>query len=108
VRLNGKEIKKRHAEFILRNYGDRRMYIGVSLVGDKKIAALNKKYLKRDCPTDVLSFNYSEGDYLGDVVVSVDRAKVQARQAGQSYETEVAELVKHGILHLLGVHHDGD
>jgi len=103
------------------------MFINVSLVGNKEIRALNKKYLGRDCDTDVLSFNYGEGsdllvaggikrkvgepfrgDFLGDVVVSVEKAREQANLYGNTYEQEVADLVAHGVLHLLGVHHKGD
>jgi probable rRNA maturation factor len=91
------------------------MYISVSLVGNKEIQALNKKYLGHDCATDVLSFNYSDasksqsdesGDFLGDIVVSTDKAKEQADSYGNTYEEEVADLVAHGVLHLLGVHHE--
>lgn len=87
------------------------MQIGVSLVDNKKIRALNKKYLGRDCATDVLSFNYSDGtsgDYLGDIVVSVEKAREQAGSYGNTYEQEIADLVAHGVLHLLGIHHKGD
>lgn len=95
------------------------MYIGVSLVDNKTMRALNKKYLGRDCPTDVLSFNYLDDgvgeasyrgskDYLGDVVVSVEKAREQASENQNTYEQEVADLVAHGVLHLLGVHHEGD
>jgi len=84
------------------------MYIGVSLVDNKKIKALNKKYKNRNCPTDVLSFNYSEGDYLGDIVVSTEKAREQAPKYGNTYEQEIADLVAHGVLHLLDVHHKED
>ncbi len=84
------------------------MYIGVSLVDNKTIKALNKKHLGRDYATDVLSFNYDEGEYLGDVVVSTEKAKEQAKSYGNTYEQEIAELVAHGVLHLMGVHHKGD
>lgn len=97
------------------------MYIGVSLVSNKEIQALNKKYLGRDYATDVLSFNYLDGegpkkpksfksrpadDYLGDVIVSTEKAKEQAESYGNTYEQEVSDLVAHGVLHLLGVHHE--
>jgi len=87
------------------------MYIEVSLVGNKEIKALNKKYLKKDCTTDVLSFNYNEGedlgsDFLGEIIISTDRAREQAPEYGNTYEQEVADLVAHGVLHLLGVHHE--
>lgn len=96
------------------------MYIGVYLVNNKEIRALNKKYLGRDYATDVLSFNYLEGgpalkpesqedeEYLGDVIVSTEKAREQAESYGNTYEQEIADLVAHGVLHLLGVHHEGD
>lgn len=76
-------------------------YIQVSLVKGKEIQTLNKKYLKKDYPTDVLSFNINETlpdgrYYLGDVVINLDLAKT---------EREVARLAEHGIKHLLGIHH---
>jgi probable rRNA maturation factor len=89
------------------------MYLSVSFVGTKDIKALNKKYLGCDCATDVLSFKYLEsgqadGGFLGDIVVSTDQAKRQAAAYGNTYEQEVADLVAHGVLHLLGVHHKAD
>ena len=88
------------------------MYISVSLVGNKELKALNKKHLGRDCVTDVLSFNYSDDgpdpDFLGDIVVSTEKAREQASEYGNTYEQEVADLVAHGVLHLLGVHHTDD
>lgn len=99
------------------------MYIGVSLVDNKTIKALNKKHLGRDYATDVLSFNYLDDEkpkkpkssksnlaehYLGDVIVSTEKAKEQAKSYGNTYEQEIADLVAHGVLHLMGVHHKGD
>ena len=87
--------------------------INVRLSGDKEIQELNKEYLKRDFTTDVLSFNMDEeledgSYYLGDVIVNVKQAERQAAEYGNSLEKEIGELVEHGILHLLGVHHDDD
>ncbi|MBU4381314.1 rRNA maturation RNase YbeY [Candidatus Parcubacteria bacterium] len=88
-------------------------FINISLVGDKEIHQLNKKHLKRDYATDVLSFNMNEElpdgrYYLGDVIVNLDKASTQALENHQSLEQEVARLVEHGVKHLLGVHHEGD
>lgn len=85
-------------------------YISVSIVKDSDMKILNKKYRNKDYSTDVLSFNMDtkqeDGSYyLGDVVVNEDRAKKQAGEYGNSYEEEVAKLIEHGVLHLLGVHH---
>lgn len=87
--------------------------ITVKISKDKEIKDLNKKYLKRDYTTDVLSFNMNElnsdGTYnLGEVIVNKDQAKRQAKQYGNDLEHEVAELVEHGVLHLLGIHHPDD
>ena len=87
--------------------------INISIVDDSQMQELNKKHLKRDYPTDVLSFNMDEKRddgtfYLGDIVVNVDQAKRQAKEYENTPEEEVAELVEHGVLHLLGIHHDDD
>lgn len=91
----------------------RRTYIAVTLTGDEEVRALNKKYLGRDYPTDVLSFNIDEkmeagGTYLGDIVINRDQAKRQAKKVENGVEKEISELTAHGILHLLGVHHEED
>ena len=90
-----------------------RTYISVSIVDDSEIRKLNKKYRRKDYTTDVLSFNINEkredgSFYLGDVVVNKDQAKRQAGEDGNSVEAELSELAADGVLHLLGVHHDGD
>lgn len=92
---------------------DNSTYISISITGDEQIRALNKQYLDRDCTTDVLSFPINEKgdegvDYLGDIIVNSDQAKRQAKKYGNDYEHEIADLVAHGVLHLLGVHHDDD
>ncbi len=87
-------------------------HISVSIVGDEEIRKLNKEYLKRDYATDVLSFEVGEqteqGFYLGDVIVNKDQAQRQAAEYENTLEEEIAELAAHGMLHLMGVHHDGD
>ena len=89
------------------------VHISISIVNDSEMKKLNKKYLDKDHPTDVLSFNIDEEQedgvyYLGDVIVNKDQAKRQASEYENTLEEEIGELVEHGILHLLGVHHEGD
>ena len=84
--------------------------ITVKVSSDAEIKKLNKKYLDRDCATDVLSFEIGEkledgSYYLGDVIVNKDQAARQAKEYGNDLEHEISELVAHGVLHLLGVHH---
>lgn len=88
-------------------------FISVSIIDDEKIKELNKEYRDKDYATDVLSFNIDQETedgryYLGDIVVNKQQAERQASEYGNTLEEEIAELVAHGMLHLLGVHHDGD
>lgn len=76
--------------------------VTIALVSDRAIRTLNRRFLGRNRATDVLAFPARSRDYLGDVAVSVDRARAQARAAGHPVGTEIALLATHGILHLLG------
>jgi probable rRNA maturation factor len=92
---------------------DKKVYISVSLVGDSEIHKLNKEYKDKDEPTDVLSFEINSDmedgtHHLGDIVVNLDQATRQAKDYENTVEGEIAALVEHGVLHLLGKHHDGD
>ncbi len=83
----------------------------IVLTDDAQLRELNREYLGADNPTDVLSFPSAEADpetgapYLGDVLISVQRAAEQAQSAGHPLEAEVQLLVVHGILHLMGHDH---
>jgi probable rRNA maturation factor len=85
--------------------------VNVVFVNDRRIHELNRRFLKRDRPTNVISFNCDEphlpgeSRLLGEVYVSRDRARVQAREYGVSYASELRRLVLHGLLHLLGLTH---
>jgi probable rRNA maturation factor len=87
--------------------------LSISLVGDHAIRRLNRTWRKKDKATDVLSF--PAGDLpkgtpgprqLGDVVISLDTAKLQAREYERTLESEVARYLAHGLLHLLGYDHE--
>jgi len=81
--------------------------ISLTLLDDDSIRELNRTYLGRDAPTDVLSFALHEGDeaVLGDVYVGYERAAIQAVEAGVPLEEELARLSIHGTLHVLGYDH---
>lgn len=108
-RADGKVVGKLVKELL----GKDKLRFSFSLISDDKMQELNKKHRGKDYPTDVLSFEINEtlpdGSFLsGDILVSKTQAEKQAREQGHSFEKEVAELVAHGALHLLGVHHDED
>ncbi len=72
------------------------MPMSVLITGDRQIRAINKKFLKHDYATDVVSFD------TGDIVVSVDFAKKYAKDLGLPFREELARYLVHGTLHLLG------
>lgn len=79
------------------------------LTDDKELQRLNRDFLSHDYPTDVLSFPSLEEDpSLGEMAISLDRAREQATNLGHSLETEVQILMLHGLLHLLGMDHETD
>lgn len=94
--------------------------VSIALVDDIYIQKLNHQYRNINAPTDVLSFamretvegenslNVYEEELLGDVVISLERAKSQALEYGHSFQREVGFLVVHGILHLLGYDHESE
>lgn len=91
-------------------YGIEDPELALVFVGLKAIRTLNRKYMKKDKPTDVLSFPLSEKGadgrfYLGDIVISVPVARAQSRKNGHSLERELKILTIHGFLHLIGLHH---
>lgn len=92
--------------------------IGLRLTDDKEIQTINSMYRHQDKPTDVLAFAALEVDsprltilddseplYLGDMIISVDTASIQATQQGHALKTELAWLASHGFLHLIGWDH---
>jgi len=86
--------------------------LSIVFTDNATIHELNKKFLDRDCPTDVLSFNvhteYLPGELpiLGDVYISAEEAKNQAESYLLTFQDELERLVTHGILHLIGYEHD--
>ena len=88
--------------------------VSLLFVEDEGIRKINRDYLRRDRPTNVIAFSLAEGDFgdvnpgvLGDVVVSVETAAREARTAGIAIEDAILYLILHGILHLAGYDHEG-
>ena len=88
--------------------------VSILLTGDKDIRRLNQEFRSIDQPTDVLSFpqnadedpSIPEEIILGDIAVSLDIAKAQAKEHGLDFKEEIILLLIHGILHLLGYDHE--
>ena len=88
--------------------------LSILLVEDAQIRELNRRYLQRDKPTNVLAFPMRKGEYatlhphlLGDLVISVETAQRQSRRFGLNPMQMIILLMVHGILHLIGYEHEG-
>lgn len=81
----------------------------VLLARDAELQRLNREFLGHDYPTDVLSFPSGTRDgFLGEIAISVDRARAQAREHGHGIDDELRILMLHGVLHLTGMDHESD
>lgn len=90
--------------------------VSITFVDDRTIQSLNRDYRDIDAPTDVLSFPQDDGGefgsvpgmplMLGDIVISLPRARAQAAEYGHEADREVMYLAIHGLLHLLGYDHN--
>jgi len=81
------------------------------ITGDAELQRLNRDFRAEDSVTDVLSFQAVSGggeSRLGDLAISIQRARAQAREFGHSTEQEIRILMLHGVLHLLGMDHESD
>ncbi|HUI90997.1 MAG TPA: rRNA maturation RNase YbeY [Chitinivibrionales bacterium] len=78
----------------------------VILYSNRKIKKLNAMFLNRNRATDVMSFNYDENDLFGEIYISLQRAKTQAKEYRVAYNNEVLRLFVHGMFHLLGYDHE--
>jgi probable rRNA maturation factor len=104
---------RQRANNIIRELNCRDKEISLVLVDNDQIRAINKEYLDRDYPTNVIAFSQIEGDFgdlnpgmLGDVVISVERALSDGLTGGLSFDDELDFLFIHGLLHLLGYDHE--
>ncbi len=104
---------RQQARRLLQKLGERPAELTIVLVGDADIQQLNRDYRGKNHSTDVLAFAMREGErvggderLLGDVVISLDTAARQARRRRASLAAEVAALMVHGVLHLLGYDHE--
>ena len=89
-------------------YGKKVGEIGYLFVNDEKILEVNREYLGHDYYTDIITFDYDEGDIInGDLVISLDTVRSNAEQLGKPYDEELHRVIIHGILHLCGINDKG-
>lgn len=106
--------KLRHREItswirrVAATYGKKTGDIGYMFVDDEKILEVNRQYLGHDYYTDIITFDYSEGNVIqGDIFISVDTVRSNAEERGLTFDEELHRVIIHGILHLCGVNDKG-
>ncbi len=85
--------------------------VTIAFISDRRMQELNRSFRGINRTTDVLSFPRSESfddDSIGDIAISVEQARRQARENGLTVDQEVAQLILHGLLHLCGYDHETD
>ena len=116
-KINRKRLKSQVSKLVREHGVKDKAEVSVAIIGDRKMRELNSKYKGKDYTTNVLSFSLMEGDTpfvmpssktlrLGDVVVSYPQAIREAVKEEVLVDDKIEELVLHGVLHLLGIHHE--
>ena len=91
---------------------DKDVSVTLRLTNNRLIRQFNREWLGVDAPTDVLSFENAYSDpengeqYLGDILISFEKARKQAKESGHQVQDELEMLLVHGLLHLVGYDHD--
>ncbi len=104
---------KRSLGLILKALGEENREVSLTIVDDEIISGINREYLGRDYPTNVIAFSMNEGEFgdinaplLGDIVISAETALRDAKGGDLSLHDEIDYLMIHGVLHLLGYDHE--
>ena len=106
------KIKKRQTtqwiKAVAASYGRKVGEVGYLFVDDAKILEVNCEYLGHDYYTDIITFDYDEGDVInGDLVISLDTVRSNAELFHKTYDDELHRVIIHGILHLCGINDKG-
>ncbi len=114
-KINRKRIKKAVVDLLSKQEVTGEIEVSIAVVGDRKMRELSKKYKNEDKTRSILSFSQTEGELiesprnvlrLGDIVLSFPQIINDAAKEEKLVDDKVDELVEHGLLHLLGIHHD--
>lgn len=93
---------------VAQTYGKRVGEVAYVFCNDDKILEVNRQYLQHDYFTDIITFDYCEGDVLsGDLFISVDTVRSNAELFNKPYDEELHRVIIHGILHLVGINDKG-
>ena len=101
-------VIRRWVKAVAAGYGRRTGDIAYIFCDDEKILEVNRQYLHHDYYTDIITFDYDEGDIIsGDLFISLDTVRSNAEEQETTYEEELHRVIIHGILHLCGINDKG-
>ena len=102
-RLTSQSVKQ-----VAQSYGRKVGEVAYVFVDDAEILRVNRQYLQHDYYTDIITFDYCEGDTIsGDLFISLDTVRSNAAELGVPYGQELRRVIIHGILHLCGINDKG-
>ena len=103
LRLTSQWVKQ-----VAQSYGRKVGEVAYVFVDDAEILRVNRQYLQHDYYTDIITFDYCEGDTIsGDLFISLDTVRSNAAELGVPYDQELRRVIIHGILHLCGINDKG-
>ncbi len=98
-----KRLTSKWLKFVAHSEDRRLGDISIIFCSDQYILDVNRKYLNHDYYTDIITFDYCEGDLLsGDLFISIDSVRENAAFYGTAFENELNRVIVHGVLHLIG------
>lgn len=101
--LRGRQRLRAWIEQVVRNADKRVGEIGYVFCSDDHLLTVNRQFLNHDTYTDIITFDYVSGDMVsGDIIISVDRVRENAKQMNLPFSEELHRVMIHGVLHLLG------
>ncbi len=99
---NNSDLKK-WLNTVIKKEGFKTGKIYFSFIGDEELLEINKQFLNHDTYTDIITFDYNEGDLInGEIFISIDRIIENANKNNVSFENELCRVMVHGVLHLCG------
>ena len=98
-----KRLLKAWIKEFVSNHGKKVGELAFVFCSDEKILEVNQNFLQHDYYTDIITFDYCEGEIVsGDIFISVERVKENATSHNAEYNTEIIRVLAHGVLHLIG------
>ena len=104
----GKHETNAWIKAVAAKYGKKVGEVAYIFCDDEKIIEVNREYLQHDYYTDIITFDYCEGDVIsGDLFISLDTVRSNSELVGATYEQELFRVIIHGVLHLCGINDKG-